>query len=224
MLNCVNCQNNVIPTKGFSWILFILLLIICFPLVLLQLIHYWVKTAKRCPVCKEDVYSNGPPPTSSDIQSQVQSDLILPQQRRESESLPAEALANIDDPTSEEWVREDNLDSVLCDKCDPSYIQLIFFLVPFVALAIILFFVLLSLASMAWVSIGILALILSACASGGIKGRFSAHIDSETGNCNPDVTEGLMVAQVFNRIGSAAIGIWLSLSAFGLWKLISLVW
>ncbi len=57
MLTCANCSRSVVPTKGFSWFWFIVLLVVFMPLVLIQLIVYITKSAQRCPLCKKNVYT-----------------------------------------------------------------------------------------------------------------------------------------------------------------------
>ena len=59
MLTCVNCSREIIPIKGFNWLVFIILLFAFFPLVLIQLIAFSAKTAQKCPLCKKNVYTGG---------------------------------------------------------------------------------------------------------------------------------------------------------------------
>jgi uncharacterized membrane protein YvbJ len=48
---CVNCSNDVVAIKKFHLPLFILMLILVFPVAIIYLALYVVKNPKDCPVC-----------------------------------------------------------------------------------------------------------------------------------------------------------------------------
>ena len=56
-VKCSNCGKAVQPTKKFSWVLFIILLLLFGVPGLIYLIYYWSKTAKLCPACGKNVYN-----------------------------------------------------------------------------------------------------------------------------------------------------------------------
>jgi len=57
-MKCKNCGNDIIPTKKFSVLLFILLLILGIFPALIYLVIYLTKKANICPICKKNIYKS----------------------------------------------------------------------------------------------------------------------------------------------------------------------
>jgi hypothetical protein len=55
-VKCPHCGKEIQPTKNFSWILFIVLLLLLGVPGLIYLVYYMVKTPKICPACGKNVY------------------------------------------------------------------------------------------------------------------------------------------------------------------------
>ena len=52
---CNLCNRNIIPTKKFNWIIFLLLFFFTWVLWPFYLLYYWIKLPK-CPICKSDSF------------------------------------------------------------------------------------------------------------------------------------------------------------------------
>jgi len=57
---CLNCQQTVNAKKGFSWIIFLLLLVAGFGVGGVAYVLYWLIKSKTCPICGQTHFGRPP--------------------------------------------------------------------------------------------------------------------------------------------------------------------
>jgi len=57
---CLNCQQTVNAKKGFSWIIFLLLLVAGFGVGGVAYVLYWLIKSKTCPICGQSHFGRPP--------------------------------------------------------------------------------------------------------------------------------------------------------------------
>ena len=71
MMWCDNCKAEVIPTKKFNWIVFILLFCCTWVLWIFYLIYYLVKRPDTCPRCGQKAFLRYAQPAEKQIPQSI---------------------------------------------------------------------------------------------------------------------------------------------------------